>query len=299
MPALRWANILSALVVAVTPAGAAASSAAQVAAPSGTGCRTGSPASGIRSLTFDGQPRSYLVRLPDDHDPRRPAPLALNLHGHNGSAERHEANSGFAARGARRGYIVVTPDSTPPNWNVREAPGRARDFAFIDALVSELDRTLCLDPQRRYVVGHSNGAAFAGLLACRPPYRFAAVAMVAGTPPLTCPANVSPATLFIRGTADKTVPYSGGVLGGALTAAAKYAEAYGCGPSPALEPRAPGVERRRYTGCRGGAEVALDTVDGAVHVWPGGPRAALRPDNSEAGRLYPAADVVLDFFDAH
>ena len=128
MPALRWANILPALIVAVAPApvSAEASSAVEVASLSGAGCRTGAPASGIQSLTFDGQPRSYRIRLPDDYDPRRPAPLAINLHGHNGSADQHEANTAFAATGARRGYVVVTPNSTPPNWNVREAPGERR-----------------------------------------------------------------------------------------------------------------------------------------------------------------------------
>ena len=58
------------------------------------------------------------------------------------------------------------------------------------------------------------------------------------------------------------------------------------------------VERLRYTRCRSG-EVLLDTVEGGVHVWPGGPRAALRPGNSDAGRRYPASEAILDFFGAH
>jgi len=38
----------------------------------------------------------------------------------------------------------------------------------------------------------------------------------------------------------------------------------------------------------------LDTVEGGLHAWPGGPAAQL-PANSEAGRTYPATEEVLTF----
>ena len=302
IPALRRLALhLVALVLALHPTAAPAALApAERASPAAGGCRVArTVADGERTLTFDGEARSYLLRLPRGYEGRRAHPLILSFHGHGGAKERHDANTGLSAAAAARGYVVVTPGSLPPNWNIREEPGRARDFAFIEALLAELDRTLCLDRDRIYAAGHSNGAAFAGLLACRPPYRFAAVAMVAGTPPLTCPPQVAPPTLFVRGTADRTVPYDAGVLGGAVGSTARYAQAYGCRPSPIRERRMSGVERLRHTDCRGGGEVVLDTVEGGVHVWPGGPRAAQRPDNSEAGRRYPATGAVLDFFDHH
>ncbi|MBW8813399.1 MAG: hypothetical protein JF588_08230 [Caulobacterales bacterium] len=254
---------------------------------------------GAGALVFEGQARSYLLALPSGYDGRRPYPLILDFHGHNGSKEKHDAATQMSAKGAARGFIVVTPDAIPPNWNVREEAGRAHDFAFVEALLAELGATLCIDEARIYAAGFSNGSAFAGLLACRPPNRFAAVAMAAGTPPLTCPKDVAPPTLFIRGTGDLTVPYQGGVLGGALTSTARYAAAYGCSPDPAHEPVMAGVERLRYGGCRDGGEVILDTVEGGAHVWAGGPKAALMPGNSEASRSFPATDEVLSFFERH
>ena len=284
----------------VLPAEAPAVAATPPAAAKPKSCAVARPSiGGLRAFDFEGQARSYLLALPPGYDGRRAYPLVLSLHGHGGDKERHDANTQVSAKASVRGFIVVTPDSRPPNWNIREEPARAHDFAFIDALLGELTKRLCVDEDRVYAAGHSNGAAFAGLLGCRPPYRFAAVALVSGTPPLSCPAAVAPPTLFIRGTADATVKYEGGVLGGALASTARYAEAYGCAPNVRLEAVIPGVKRLRYSGCRNGGEVVLDTVEGGVHIWPGGPKAAAFADNSLAGRTFKSTDEVLDFFEAH
>ena len=112
-----------------------------------------------------------------------------------------EAQTRLAAAGTARGDVVVTPQAlgNPTRWNFDRSPSGPDDFGFVHALVTDLEHRLCIDPDRVYTAGHSNGAAFAGLLACRAPYDFAALASVSATVPSTCPSGVVPSMLTIHG----------------------------------------------------------------------------------------------------
>lgn len=246
------------------------------------------------TFSYGGVDRTYLLAVPDDYDGETADPLVLNLHGFGGSAETHGNRTQMAAKGTARGYVVVTPDALGvpgfQNWNFTRDPGGADDFGFIDALLTDLTDRLCIDEDRVYVAGHSNGSAFTGFLSCEPPYRFAAAAMVSAFIPSTCAvAEASPSVIAIHGTADPGVPYEGGlVVGGpatippALATLDAYRDHYDCDPTPAEEEVQPNVQRKAYTGCFNGAEAVLYTVVGGGHDWPDF-----------------ATDTVLDFFDAH
>jgi polyhydroxybutyrate depolymerase len=254
----------------------------------------------LQGLYHDGGERQYLLAVPEGYDGTEAVPLLFSFHGHGGDAVGHEANTSLAAAGAARGFVVVTPTGLgdPARWNLDRRPDGPDDHGFVRALLAHLDRTLCLDPDRTYLAGHSNGSGFAGLLACEEPQRFAGVAMVSGTAPPTCPDGVAPATLVIAGTDDATVPYLGGPVGDVPEVVAGYAERYGCAPPVEAEPQ-PGIEQVRYEPCRDGGAVVLDTVVGGVHVWPGSRNAIEQADGSEAGRAFSATDEVLDFFEQH
>lgn len=260
---------------------------------------------GPQTFVFDGTERSFLLATPTDYDGRTAMPLVLNFHGFASNKELQEANTTMAAVGTERGFIVVTPDGlgSPMQWNVFSVPAQADDFAFVHALVADLKAQLCIDDERVYAAGHSNGSAFSAFLVCDAPYEFAAVAMVSVTTPSNCPDGVAPATLAIPGTADPQVPYDGGTIVGlsiALPAAVAviegYANRYGCGELTE-ETIADGVTAIRYSGCDGGAEVVLDSVEGGTHSWPGGVAAINDPTNSVAGREFSATDEILDFFE--
>jgi polyhydroxybutyrate depolymerase len=258
-----------------------------------------------QSLRFGDQTRAYLLALPDEYDGTSAYPLVFSFHGFAGSKEGQNANAAIAEMGTARGYIVVTPDALgePRDWNYFSNPARADDFGFVDALVVDLGERLCIDADRVYAAGHSAGSAFAGFLQCKPPYRFAAVAMVAAFIPTTCPvAQATPSVIAFHGTADPAVPYDGGSVGGGptgippvLQTLQQYADAYGCDRPATEDEPAPGVETDTLTGCAGGSEVALYTIVGGTHDWPGNP---LRPAPSGA-QAYPATNAILDFFDAH
>jgi polyhydroxybutyrate depolymerase len=232
-------------------------------------------------------------------------PLVFDFHGFLGTKEQQEVNTGMAKQGTAQGFVVVTPDSlgSPTQWNEFAAPGQADDFGFVDALLTGLSHRFCIDSTRVFAAGHSNGAAFAGFLVCKPPYRFAAVAMVSATTPTSCPKGVTPSALAIAGTADPQVPYAGGRVGdsvvqipAATSTITAYATQYGCAQPGTDTTVASGVQQVRFAHCHDGAVVALDSVAGGTHAWPGGPAAAADPADSAAGKSFPATTAILRFF---
>jgi polyhydroxybutyrate depolymerase len=259
--------------------------------------RDGAPTNGPFTFTTTGGDRTGLLSLPADHDDTTPVPLIVDLHGHGSSGTRHESDSQLGARGADRGFVVLTPDAlgSPSRWNFDRRTDGPDDYAFIDALVASYESELCIDPQRVYVVGSSNGAAFAGLLLCEGRRPFAAVAMVIATVIPGC-LDVDPTpALTIRGTADTTVPY-GASPNSALELVADLAARDGCPTPPRVDHPVDGVDRTAYGPCAGDAEVVLDTVVGGVHTWPGG-TSADRPGNSTASVQFDATGQILDFFE--
>jgi polyhydroxybutyrate depolymerase len=277
-------------------AGATTTTHAAASTTAADDCTPARPAPGgdaPSTFTDGGQERSYLLSTPAAYDGTTAYPLILQFHGFVSSDTQIESETALGERGAARGYVVVTPDSlgSPKQWNMFADPQQPDDYGFIHALVEHLTQSLCVDPERVYAAGHSNGAAFVAFLACSEPYQFAVVAMVSATTPSVCPADVTPAAVAVAGTADPQVPYAGGSVGGSATnipaatdTIAKYAQRNGCGAQPATDRPAPSVERWVYPGCAKGAAVVFYTVVGGSHPWP----------NTESFR---ATDAILDFFD--
>lgn len=286
-PRRRFADLtrfLLALLAVTTASACGSDGTAPDARPAHAACRSAVTTDTITVSTPDG-PRSAVLSQPDGSGRR---PLIVQLHGIGGTGTAFDADTGLGTLAAARGVAVVTPTAlgTPTRWNFDRRPDGADDYAFVDALVRRLTDRACVDPKRVYAAGASNGAAFAGFLACTTPYRFAAVAMVIATVPPGCPANETPAMITIRGTADATQPYAG-----AEDVVGSWAAHDGCGPAETVTLQ-PGVIETRFTECD--VPVALDTVTDAVHAWPGG-TGANRPDNSDAGRTFPASERILDF----
>lgn len=253
------------------------------------------PADEPQTFAFDGQDRTYLISLPDDYDGTAEHPLVLGFHGHGGTSLGAAVASELGEQGPERGYIVVFPQAlgAVPAWNFGADPAQANDFAFVDALVGDLSERLCVDADRIYAAGHSNGSAFTGFLACQPSYRFAAVAMVSAFIPSTCPVDEAvPAVMAVHGTADPGVPYDGGSVAGgptvippALETLDAYRDHYDCDPTPVESEPQPGVESKAYEGCLEGSEAVLVTIAGGGHEWP--------------LDKFPATAAILDFFDTH
>ena len=258
--------------------------------------------SGQHTFDHQGVERRYELALPTDYDGLRAAPMVVNFHGHGFSAEQHDSNTSMSKLGTRRGFVVVSPDSNsePASWNVRADPDRDDDFEFIHSLVAELLTKLCVDPDRVYATGHSNGSVFAAYLVCSEPYEFAGVAMVAGTALWLCPPDVQPSVMAIAGTADNTNPYDGDedTGGSVVEVVGSWATHNGCALDPASSEPVAGVDELRYSGCANDGSVVLMTINGGGHPWPGTPIARAVDVNSTAGRDFDATSAILDFFDS-
>ena len=270
-----------------------ASNSTSTTTPACTPARPAEADAAPLTLSFGGLERSYSLALPPDYDGQSAYPLVFSLHGFGSNKETMEASTSLARVGSERGFVVVTPDSVPPQWNIFDSADQADDFGFIHALVDDLVLRLCIDPDRVFAAGHSNGAAFAAFLVCRPPFAFAAVAMVSATTPSVCPTGVNPATVAFAGTADSLVPYAGGAVGGgpveippALETIASYATRNGCDPTPTRDTPAEGAERLSYTGCDEGRDVVFYTIIDGDHAWP-------------STDEFSATERILDFFDTH
>jgi polyhydroxybutyrate depolymerase len=245
--------------------------------------------------------RTFLLHIPPSR-PRRfglatAYPLVIVLHGSgaNGATVRRMSGMDAVADGAR--FLVAYPDATTgalglgADWNAGACCGVAHDantddVRFVRAVVRALEREMPVDRRRIYVAGFSAGARMAYRVACDLGAQVAAVAVVAGSivDGRCTPARPVPLVAF-HGTDDDEVPYADSSY--AAAAGAPPAGATGLPPSIVFWATidrcaaahathvAPDVVLTRFTGCA--ADVALYTIVGGTHEWPGPARDAEDP----------------------
>ena len=160
-------------------------------------------------------------------------------------------------------------------------------MGFLHTLIAALLFEFALDPARVYVTGMSNGGLMAYRLACELADQIAAIAPVAALMPadLACAPSRPIGVLVIAGTSDPLVPYQGGAVKalfrerGYVRSADEtvrlWAQANGCTAAPkvmmlpSVDPSdSTRIRVTQYEGCA--APVALYTVEGGGHTWPGG-----------------------------
>src|SRR5436309_378803 len=139
---------------------------------------------GERRITSSGRTRRFRLVLPEPL-PQGPMPLVLNFHGLAEPPKLQQLLTGMDPLAARRGMIVAYPEGVGLSWNAGSCCGRAKaeridDVRYARDLVRELATELCIDRNRVYATGMSNGAIFSYRLACDASDVFAAVAPVAG-----------------------------------------------------------------------------------------------------------------------
>ncbi|HZA00260.1 MAG TPA: PHB depolymerase family esterase [Acidimicrobiales bacterium] len=284
-------------------------------------------------LTVDGLEREYVVHVPPAHDGTEAAPLILSLHGFGGDIAGQDASTGLPSAAGARGYIVVTPQGAPLDvpddvpgaaeaaafegvtfWNFFGSdPGEvvvngtavplgdigADDVAFVDALLDRLLDEHCIDPDRVFATGMSNGAGMSTTLGCELGDRFAAIAPVAGVNlGGACPGDDPVSVLAIHGDADAVAGYEGNALMGfelgnpsVPDRMSAWAARDGCDAPPRTERSTRGLVVTRWSGCADGTEVELWTLAGGTHEWP-------RTEGPSNRAGIDATEVVLDFFDA-
>ncbi len=186
------------------------------------------PGANCRVLSIDGFPRQYVVYLPAR--PQAAAPVVFMHHGSGGNGYQFLNISGWAEKADQVGLVAVFPTALEgfvlderrcsTKWHMyglereidlsvkprllapdgsvlqaypADAPWPADDVTFERAMLADVSAGLEVDPERVYVSGFSNGAAFTARLAIEMSDSFAAAAWsggglpdpaVAGLPPI-------------------------------------------------------------------------------------------------------------------
>jgi polyhydroxybutyrate depolymerase len=171
--------------------------------------------------------------------------------------------------------IVVYPtgQGDAATWNTAQDVTIADDVQFANDLLDKLEKELCIDPDRIFAAGFSNGGAMAQRLACASPERIAAIATIASMY-TDCRADV-PWVAF-HGIDDPRSPFEGGQVasGGSLQPVRRvvsdWARELGCDALAQISRPTESVELSTYVNClRGQGEVLLYSLIRAGHTWPG------------------------------
>jgi len=272
-------------------AGSAAGTAGSVAGSAGSGS-AGGPAltcpmpalkagNTDKTLMIGGASRSYTLHVPAAYDGSKAVPLVVDFHGLGGNGKSESTSSPYPAQTDADGVIMAFPTGLAgPGgnaWNVGPCCVKnTDDVAFAKALVTEIEKTACIDTKRVYAVGFSMGGGMSHYLACHAADVFAAVAPAAfdllQENIEDCKPQRPISEITFRSTGDNVVAYSGGasmaVQGmpitflGAKGTFQKWAQINQCTGAASAED-ANGCAT--YAGCPAGVEVTLCTKQGGTH----------------------------------
>ncbi len=329
IPFLGAAGLLLPLLPPPSPAGATTAAAIVPARPS-AGCAVATPAApGTQDLLLaaGGDDGAYVREIPPSYSGRKALPVVIDLHGYEEPATLQVSLTQLGTYGASHGFITITPQVVDkiPMWDTTLG---GKDLAFIGGLITTVEHTLCVDRNRVYVTGYSNGAFLTSSIACQFSAQVAAVAAVSGLEnPAGCHTTRPVPVLAFHGTADQYVSYTGGLgpaglalpapdgssknigqeLGAgapqrtgpsvpAITAA--WAKRDGCARTPHDHVVASDVTLIAYT-CPDHGAVELYRVTGGGHTWPG---STLLKDVASLGHTtfsISADRIMWRFFQAH
>lgn len=277
------------------------------------------PGDHTRTLMMGEQKQTYLVHIPKDYDPKKPASVVLALHGAGMNGSMMVWFSGLNKKSDEAGFIVVYPSGTGTGpflvWNAggfggKLAEGRADDMAFIGKLLDDLGTVVKVDQQRVYACGMSNGGMMCYRLAAELSDRIAAIAPVAGTIAVEVSKPKRPVpVIHFHGSKDAIVPYET-VKGktpflkfkGVEESVRMWVRLNGCDETPKADTLSKDgdemtVTRKTYGGGKDGSEVVLVVVEGGGHTWPG-----QQPPVDFIGKSamnISANDLMWEFFQKH
>ncbi|MEP9391217.1 PHB depolymerase family esterase [Gordonia sp. VNQ95] len=260
-----------------------------------------------------GVTRTYRVHVPRGYTGRSSFPLVLAFYGHGEKSPKFERYTGLSDLPA----IVIYPDATIGTDSTTSWQGapysspKADDVAFTSTMLREIRASFCVDRNRTFAVGRSNGGGLVSMLTCRLSGEFAAYAIVngayydqtwracpggrtgAGAPPLS--------VIDFHGTSDPIIHYDGGVRFGerytpipdVLTA---WSRRNACLPAPVQAPLSATTTIVDYPLCAAlGHEIVHYRITGAGHGWPGARLATA----TGPGTKVAATQLIWQFFGRH
>ncbi len=256
------------------------------------------------SIQHGGIQREFIVHMPQGYDPGVAYPVVVNFHGRALNAQNQDMLSSMGALADEKGFIAVHPEGTGflKTWNAELCCGEAADnniddVGFVDAMLDRLEAELCVDRQRIYAAGISNGGYMSYRLACELSGRVAAIAPVAGVNlTLACEPSRAVPVFHFHGLADTVVPFDGRLGVSVDDSIQGWLQRNACDATPTVFFEQDDVRCEEWSGCTDSASVRLCVVDGGGHTWPGGMPI---PFLGETTQTISASRMMWDFFVEH
>ncbi len=206
--------------------------------------------SGVSGVQFN-------VRTPADYDPTVPYPLIVTYAPSGGTAEFIESATGMTPTATGAGYVIAYVDTVSPT-----------DIPSVRGVAGVADRiaaTWCIDRDRTYLVGSSDGASTAWEIVLNdfmdPPPRAFAPASAGVSGALLASVDCRPeaiSAMIMHNSGDTVFPMYGAQARDWLVACDE------CNPAGAPLPSG----CVPYEGCRDGAEVLYCEGTGGHGHWP-------------------------------
>lgn len=273
------------------------------------------------SLTIDGNARSFILCLPAGYNNAGKMPLIFVIHGGSGTAEGMIKLADFKPISERDKVVLVYPAGIQKNWNDGRptTPNQLGidDVSFFNQLCDYMIANYSVDATKIYATGISNGGFMSSRLGCELSNRIAAIAVDAATMEATVIApNCNPGrpvpAIYIHGTSDPLVPFSGGVMtaggtaGGSILshfqAIDKWVIINGCNTSPIttdlpdIANDGTTIKQRVFSGGTNGSEVVSYVVLNGGHTWPQGLQYLPETIIGKTSQDMNACEVIWSFF---
>ena len=244
------------------------------------------------SIQHDGLTRDYILYVPASYTGLADVPLVFNFHGYTSNAFQQMFYGDFRPIADTVGFIIVHPEGTRDNlgnthFNVGWGSSSVDDIGYTSALIDTINAAYAINQNRIYSTGMSNGGFMSYHLACNLSDKIAAIASVTGSMSpaqfTNCIANRPVPILEIHGTADPTVPYTGGFISTDIEDVLDYWVTHNqCDPTPTIfsypdiDPNdGSTAEFIGYADGEAGTVVEHIKIENGAHTWPsnllGGP----------------------------
>jgi poly(3-hydroxybutyrate) depolymerase len=178
------------------------------------------------------QGREFRLYIPASLKPGVKVPMVVVLHGGLGNAAGIESTLGMNAIAGQKGFVVAYLNGTEGwlsvmkdkrTWNAGDCCGIAvkqniDDVGYIAGFIADMIAKNPVDPERVYLMGHSNGAMMSYRFVCEKPGIVAAMVSVSGTfTTNSCGGLNGLPVLEIHGAKDQNIPVQGGVGENSIT----------------------------------------------------------------------------------
>ena len=248
-------------------------------------CATPAPAESqtLAELMVNGVRRQYRLSVPQA-DAGVALPVLMAFHGGSGRDYPFPQQREFEELVEAERVIAVYPlaELVPPNegeWQLNTSESSTQDIAFVEALIDDLSARYCVDSSRIYATGYSLGSMFTYELACHLNARFAAIASLAGTMPVTpnsCALVENVSIMHIHGQDDSIISYdnewewkawdSVGTMRDIPSLVRFWSEQYGC--QNGRETQSDSALHIVHDACDEGVRVEHYRLTGVEHEWP-------------------------------